>query len=649
MKRMHWRGPAFWTLFALIILITPSAYLGTDYRVFRGEILGDADFSGSVRQRDSLELVAFFKATGGENWRVKWDFSQPMDTWFGVELNEEGCVKCLDLDGMPGCDARKDGGNNLTGALPDLNLPWLEHLFLAGNQLVGNIPDFHYLPSLLTLQLCCNHFSGNIPDFANLPRLNSLELDYNQLSGPIPDFKNLKNLENLYLSNNQLSGSVPAFKQMPNLLRIYLHQNKLTGTLPEWQTPKLKEVLVANNELEGPLPDWSRLSDLQYINVANNHLSGRLPAFQNLTQLRELNLSNNRFEGALPLLVNMPYLRAVFLENNRFSEGSYWTGLPELKACSLAGNQLTFEDLMPCRDWLSLPESYTGQTRLVRDTLIKVRPGDDVVLTPGFDESVFQNHYTWYFEGTPVAAGEAEAHLILEKVTEADMGKYYCVITNPAFPELAIQTRQFILSPDGAPLRPITLAAHDDEFSFDYQHTNQYAFKVTDNDTLEGVLNWDMVVVYPPDAGRLMEQPDGTLVWHTPPGFVGETVFEYELCSLEVEDACDTGMVQLSVRPALAGEVPDVRLPTRFAPEEDRVYIIRDLESHPERFEGARLSIFNQNGQRVYASEPYQNDWRGTTGDSGVVLPAGVYYYRFEWKENGKPQFKAGALTLVRR
>lgn len=159
-------------LLSIIILFSLTV------NVFAGDFSGKKNES---RAGDSLELIRFFKLTGGENWIQQWEPETPIDSWFGVTLNANGRVKCLDLDGAPGCNPKKNGGNNLTGKLPDLQLTFLEHIFLAGNKLTGEIPDFSGVPYLLTAQLCCNKFSGSIPDFSNLKNLTSLELDYNPI------------------------------------------------------------------------------------------------------------------------------------------------------------------------------------------------------------------------------------------------------------------------------------------------------------------------------------------------------------------------------------------------------------------------------------------------------------------------------------
>ncbi len=130
---------------------------------------------------DSLELVAFYYATNGEDWTNSWDLNTRVSTWFGVSI--DNCkVTCIDLDGVSGCTEQITTGNNLNGKLNDLNLPELRYLYLAGNELNGRIPSFSNLPNILSINLANNYLSGTIPNLNNsfIPNLENLEIQNNQ-------------------------------------------------------------------------------------------------------------------------------------------------------------------------------------------------------------------------------------------------------------------------------------------------------------------------------------------------------------------------------------------------------------------------------------------------------------------------------------
>jgi Leucine-rich repeat (LRR) protein len=164
------------------------------------------------RQQDSLELVKLYEATNDPGWTNKWDLSKPMTTWYGIRLNTQGCVQCIDMDGTVDCGPSLNSmGNNLSGVLPDLSFGALTALLLPTNRISGIIPNFN-MPNLRVLSLSGNRLSGPIPNF-NMPNLQLLYLNNNQLSGPIPNF-NMPKLEILHLHNNRLT-QLPVLTNLP--------------------------------------------------------------------------------------------------------------------------------------------------------------------------------------------------------------------------------------------------------------------------------------------------------------------------------------------------------------------------------------------------------------------------------------------------
>ena len=143
-----------------------------------------------VNESDSLELVRFYEATGGDDWfnNSGWLVS-PVKDWYGIELSSnEKRVKGIFFY-----------QKNLIGELIDLNLPELEYLSITSNQLSGGIPDFT-LPKLKNLDLSSNQLSGDIPDFTDLQELYYLNLSSNQLSEGIPDFTGLPELNHFSIT-----------------------------------------------------------------------------------------------------------------------------------------------------------------------------------------------------------------------------------------------------------------------------------------------------------------------------------------------------------------------------------------------------------------------------------------------------------------
>ena len=267
---------------------------------------------------DSLALVALYNSTGGANWTNTWDLSQPMNTWFGVEVNSFGCVTCLDLDGNADCIFGGGGGNNgnnLNGILPDEigNLVALEKLLISfNNQLVGEIPStIVNLTSLKELYLALNSLTGSLPtSLGQISTLEKINIQSNQLTGNIPiSIGDLSNLNFLALFNNQLSGELPSeIGNLQNLVRVNLGNNLLTGSIPTsiGNLSNLEALSLYANQLSGVIPtEIGNLSNLQELILMFNNLNGNIPSeLGNLTNLTRIYIYNNELQGCFPIELN---------------------------------------------------------------------------------------------------------------------------------------------------------------------------------------------------------------------------------------------------------------------------------------------------------------------------------------------------------
>ncbi|MEZ4885418.1 MAG: leucine-rich repeat domain-containing protein [Chitinophagales bacterium] len=264
-----------------------------------------------VSESDSLELVKFYEALGGDDWTNNsgW-LVEPVKEWFGVTVSEDGCwVERIFLS-----------NKKLRGNIPNLNLPKLTYLNLVINNLEGAIPNFSNIPNLKHLSLSQNNLTGSIPNFSNLPNLVEVYLHENNLSGNIPNFSNLPKLVYLYLSRNQLNGSIPNFNYTPKLSYVYLFVNKLSGDIPDFSNlPKLKVLYLGSNQLSGTIPNFSKLLELETLGLGGNKLNGIIPNFSNLPNLKGLNLSDNELSDTIPDFSNLPNLKGLNLSSNQLS------------------------------------------------------------------------------------------------------------------------------------------------------------------------------------------------------------------------------------------------------------------------------------------------------------------------------------------
>lgn len=320
-------------------------------------------------------LKALYDNTDGNNWaavaRISWETafkdrmtpapSCNLNNLYGIKLDGEGRVECIDLDTDPtDCKADENvvGGIGLNGSLPTelsklTNLKYLnllnlyndtinvltgsipaslgslkklELINLAFHQLTGAIPiELTQLPNLETLALYGNQLTGSIPSqVANLTNLKELHLDGNKFTGEIPlQIANLPNLERLYIKNNQLSGEIPnEIICISSIDSISLSYNRLTGDVPVCQNSisNLSALWLSNNQLNGIIPAEIRnFKKLEKLDLSNNQLTGELPIqLQEMDNLWRLYISNNQLTGTIPPEIgNMPNLKQLFLNENK--------------------------------------------------------------------------------------------------------------------------------------------------------------------------------------------------------------------------------------------------------------------------------------------------------------------------------------------
>lgn len=265
-------------------------------------------------------MESLYEATDGPNWTNTWDLKEPINTWYGVSTNENGCVSAVNLS-----------SNNLIGLVPFeiRNLYNIDSLVLSDNQLKGTIPSsIGNLKNLVSLQLNHNQLSGTIPDDIGLLKsLQFLDLHHNQLNGELPStIGQLEALITLELSQNELTGSIPdLFERLTSLRKIHLNNNELSGILPQslFSLRKLEWLYLNNNQLSGSIKNIHLFGNAVRLYLNNNQFTGSIPiGLSGL--LEELHLNDNQLSGDLPFTLGISYaLRQLHLENNQLS-GCYW-------------------------------------------------------------------------------------------------------------------------------------------------------------------------------------------------------------------------------------------------------------------------------------------------------------------------------------
>ena len=348
-------------------------------------------------RQDSLALVALYNSTNGPNWtnNDNW-LSGPLNTWYGIELNDSNRVSVINLT-----------ENNLQEVLPEEigQLSALTELLLSNNYLVEAIPQtWEPNPNLWTIDLSYNQLGGEIPGnwsaftglarlllnnnqltdslrswYVNFTNLSVLQINNNALFGNIPsNWKNMRSLSSLSLAGNQLSGSLPdCIGSMYELSFLNLGNNDFSGSIPEsWSAIRsIRNLYLYGNQLNGTLPDWlGNWRQLSWLYLNDNHFTGVVPAnWSNLSNLNGVNLGYNQLEGDLPVFVadssGSVNLRYLILSINSFSGAipSEWASYSDLEHLDLAQNELS--DPIPDElcvldtlDYINLSYNYFDST-----------------------------------------------------------------------------------------------------------------------------------------------------------------------------------------------------------------------------------------------------------------------------------------------
>lgn len=464
----------------------------------------DEEMTG-CRMLDSMALVTIFQEMGGGDWTFDatqyfdievgiyglvdvpnvgntWNFNNPIDQWYGVELNSEGCVLSLILPsvGLTG---------NLSSAIGDLE--FLEKLYLPDNQIEGTLPiELYSLFNLRELFIRENMISDTLSaEIRNLVELTGIELTFNNLSGILPpEIGELKELETLFIAGNNLEGIIPSeITDLQELIRLNLCCNHLDGSLPDsiGRLKKLRFLFLNDNMLSGVLPNSivemeslfqcaiysnnlngslplniGNLQDLRILQIDNNQFSGPIPNSLTNIDLRVLTLSQNKFDGSFPNFSNAP-LERLLINDNCFVSFPNHSGITTWKfpfeswsGCQVQGNKLTFEDIipnMPIAD--SALWTYSVQDSIYVDTIINAFEGSNLLIDLGIDEAIENNQYVWFKDGDTLLTS-ASNKLMLQDISETDRGEYYCQVKNELAPDLILFSRKITLE---ISLKPIEI------------------------------------------------------------------------------------------------------------------------------------------------------------------------------------------------
>jgi Leucine-rich repeat (LRR) protein len=180
------------------------------------------------------------------------------------------------------------------------------------------------------------------------------------------------------------------------------------------------------NQIDCPSNFLNRIEDLSglayftnatNINLFNNAVTV-LPDLSNFKNLIHLDVGNN-------FLTALPDFSQTKIGNDATSE------------LYIYGNYLTFEDLLPIVDKTYANLLYNDQKQQDQGQSYSMYRGENVTIDIGFDETVPNNTYKWYFNNAQIATTNTP-HLDLLDLKKSNEGYYSAVITNSHITDLTI-------------------------------------------------------------------------------------------------------------------------------------------------------------------------------------------------------------------
>ncbi|ELR69122.1 hypothetical protein C900_05402 [Fulvivirga imtechensis AK7] len=346
--------------------------------------------------------------------------------------------------------------SNLTGTIPAEigNVSSLTEFWVSGCNLTGTIPSsIGSLSALNTFRIDGNQISGSIPTaFWSLPALANLDISGNPINDVIPaDISNLASLVEFRANNAGLTGTIPdALWRLPNIQYITLGDNQeLNVPLPTGLDTliQLREISIPNTQpLATAFPgEIYSLTNLESLDLGGHQLTGTLDAqIGNLTNLRGLWLWSNQLEGAFPTEILSTQLEGMSISGNRFTSIPDFTTMPSMVQLEVEFNLLDFDDISANIGIANFRYNPQGTRPHAYTT---VDPGGALDLINVYDAP--GNQYQWVLNITDSIA--TTMNYQITGATFDDLGAYYCKITNPAVPDLTIQTEFFNVAFSGAP------------------------------------------------------------------------------------------------------------------------------------------------------------------------------------------------------
>jgi len=640
------------------------------------------------KRRDSLALVAIYTATNGPNWTNPWLLNEPMKNWFGVHLNETGCVVCLDLDGLDDCAASPSGtGNMLQGVLPleIEDLENIQHLFLSHNELTESIPrEIGKLNDLQSLWLDNNQFTGLIPPaLVLIDSLTSLALNHNNLTGAIPlEIGLLADVRQLYLQNNQLSDCFPS--SLLNFCGIdYNFSNNL---LLPWKGD-LAPYCAGESQIAATCDDGSTTTESDLIledctcggaEFKNEEVDTVVFILQPMDTTVAINsiiclkVIVENFENIVSMEYSLNWDSTILKYNNIQNFGL--TGIPNINFSDTNKGALSFSWKNPSDGGVTLEDGSMLYevcfTALQEGASLIVFSGDPlpIIIKDGLGQEPFLNGQA----GTINVQENVQEEETCATITNLGIIDAPTVLTicddffqlNTSLPDnfTGIWTVDNRTVEIANSLMPTTMVSELPKGVIQFtwtvdtidcttyeptivrllhlgmpqlekddieipEGTTKASFDVVENDNLIDNAPYILEIATPINQGTLIYQGEGYFEFEPPTDYFGTATFDYQICYQECREYCQETTVELSI---LASAIEGLMLPPNaITPNGDGLndqLVFDAIFENPNKYTKSDFVVFNRWGDQIYHAAPYGNEWAGTN-QLGDPLPEATYYY----------------------
>lgn len=225
-------------------------------------IIAGTCFAEGSRESDSLALVSFQEANNSIESRVLWDYTEPLEEWAGVTLENNRVVKLgftfsrwttipSSIGELSELRSLKLSQNSFETISPDIwNLKKLQILNLAGSDLYVVPAEIGELTDLEIVHLGLTQITSLPEEIGKLSKLRIVNVNSNRISSLPESIGNLTNLTSLNVMQTGLSSFPQSIQNLTELDSLFIAYNNLSTLPTSFSSLELSYLSVTQNYLQ---------------------------------------------------------------------------------------------------------------------------------------------------------------------------------------------------------------------------------------------------------------------------------------------------------------------------------------------------------------------------------------------------------------